>query len=604
MTLGIGLAMQTVLTEAMLQTGMLRGALGGLLLALAVGALGGTVLPHRMLGVLSRWRRNPVGDGRTQMELATALGSAFLALTALGLTVLVLVAAQLENWRAALTAAFLLPGGMLLTLVTAPLWLTLSLVGALGARTVLAIHGWQRTQDSTRIGLFWAGLLLGALWAAGLGATALRDELLRVGALLAVFAAAAGVAWQRWSEGSVHGLATMSGGPVVPLGARARNRGTARWILLGATAYVLTAAVLHAAPCWVTERITMAAMLAASMGGLGCGAVLARTVLQRGWSRAGLAVWMPGLLGAAAGALVWSGAAVGALAVVGASGGVVLVCHARQADRAMWRAGASHAARAAAVCGGVLLAGCGAMLWPDAQSHASVLLMVSLGLVGWTGVGLCLRRGLLPVVRGAGLLAVLTVLGLMAVAAWEWERTAGGARGWGAGQASEMIVPTGVRAMIDGLGARVAWVTVAPGSTKTRSAWYLDLEARRWDVIVLVPGAEPLSVRAARRVVARAERALLPGGRLLVADPGHSSEADLPGGPIARAAWAARASGGVAHAAVGVLEFRTDAGTWRLLACGSDVGAWLADSPRAAGVQADYYPVRTRTELESLERNR
>ncbi len=563
-------------------------ALAGL--AMCAAAVFGLWYPRRLVqrrltqalgGPLSTPAAGGLGQG-LELHFAARLTAAILVVLAAGWLLAGGAAAGLESWRTLLASRLYLPPGMFRACVTAPALLALALIGICTTIALVAVHGWYRlaTWPRTNIARLWRSLLVSALAGAltAMLTGGLPDPLLAIGGTLAASVVALAVPAGAASEP-----------PPLPPRTGKQDPSTRLSLLnVSLIGFVLAFYSLQAMAPPGAITPALAPGVCAVAAGTVFGAGLGRLLLHAGLAAEAapfLAIFTIMLSTLLPGGPEWGLPALG-LVSAAAAAGVILV--ARRISllsgsvqySLAWTGGALTCGAGIAFFAGLMVGD--APRWngigPYWGGLAAALVGISFLLapygrtsLRWSGTALAgiavaapfILAGSVGLETSAGAEKGETGSGPTAVPGREWLRT--GALHW------EVV------------GGRAA--------ARARSGpalWDIDRRGPRADLLFVPPGEwhTPLSPAAFReagpRLLRRAARALLPGGRLVLElDPGGSSV--LP-------AWFYFPQI-LPDASAWRLRLMSPAGTYEAIILGPDVDAWLAQRALPDGCTMSLTPV-------------
>lgn len=396
-------------------------------------------------------------DSSVELEFAATLSGVLLAGAALGWTAAIVAVSTAEDWRWLLIRRTTLPAAVLLPLSVAPSVAALSLVGALSATALVAMHSLHRfmTRPRTNITRLWL-VLLAAAAASAIATMSIGS--LRASAASAIVLAFAAAVIQ--CVGPPRGLVSQR----VRFDEASPWRG---WKLARALAVcalsglALGASVCAAAPSGMASTSRLPVALAAA--GFACGG-----------------------LGVAVGRLLLSAGAPprSMLAALGASGAVLTAA-------ALVAGGGGAVAKFSVLCTAAIVATASFVLAGREAAHALGRPQRALAWLAWpTAAGLSVG-GLLSCIAAGPDAAPADV------------------------SPRERVAPLLARR-----GLATVWAPLAPAASGA-SAWSVDLGGPRWDVVVVDAAGvdDDLSPRLAARLLRRVSRSLVSGGRIALLAP-------------------------------------------------------------------------------------
>lgn len=516
---GNGIGLGVVSREAALQH---PSAAGGQALIVAAFVLGGALglwYPRRlMLKRLARFNALP------QANLPVATGVVAALLLALGLSWLatVTVTAGLERWRGLVLAGWHVPAGLEPLLVLLPL-VILAPTASIAALVLVALQGWYR------LAMHSPAMPRRAPWREMVQLWSLTPLGFASGALLA---SVLGDGWQFLAAPLLffvcaavtalgHPRASPSTIALPRAGGRVSGRVTAGVVAAGA----LSAAALVSAPATPPAGLTtvLAPLACGAAAGIWIGRGLAASVGATGWLFGGLAFGAACLVLPMPDIARLLGVGVGAGVSVALAGRVIVAC-------------------ADSVQGG-------------------------LARIGMQGAG--------------GLLLVLIPTGLAASA---WNVGVEDSHGpTGEGSPASRVA----RAWLSGGLERVGFCPPErPQASALPMLWWIDRNGPRFDALIL--GASASTDRAsawmtpeAQRLAGRIDRALAPGGRIVLETPADASAAAAFG------AWLEQRGTGRPSA----LRVVVAGSSYEAIVAGPDVLQWLAERPPPGGAVVRLTPL-------------
>jgi hypothetical protein len=501
------------------------------------------------------------------LHFAARLTAAILAVMAAGWLLAGGVAAGLESWRTLLASRLYLPPGLFRAGVTAPALLALVLIGVSTTIALVAVHGWYRlaTRPHTNIARLWRSLLLSALAGAlaGRSTDGLLALLLAVGGALAASVVALAIP-----------AGAMAGPPPVPPRTWKQDRSTRLSLLnVSLVGFVIAFYFLQAMATPGALMPALSSGVCAVATGAVCGAGLGRLLLYAGLA-ADTAPFLV-LVTIMLSTLLPGGPARGlpALGLVSAAGAACVILVARRISllsgsvqySLAWTGGALTCGAGVAFFTGLMVGD--APRWNGIGPYWGGLTAAVVGIgfllaphtrkpLRWFGTALAGIAAAAPFIL-AGPVGPGTSVGAdlgetgpdpPAVLGREWLRT--GALCW------EVV---GGQATARGGGGSALWEVDRGGPR----ADVLFVSAREWHTPV-----SPVAFReAGPRLLRRAARALLPGGRLVL-------ELD-PASPTPLPAWFSPEQI-LPDASAWRLRLTSHSGTYEAVLLGLDVHAWLA----------------------------